>query len=74
MDVQMMRVVRLALMVLGDRFLTILSLTMTFVLALLALEDPKWERVAVMAFFAVVVFIPTAVKERRKHESTDQQD
>ena len=47
---------------------------MTFVLALLALEDPKWEKVAVMAFFAVVVFIPTAVKERRKHESTDQQD
>jgi len=37
------------------------------------LKDPKWEKVAVMAFFAVVVFIPTAVKERRKHE-TDQQD
>jgi hypothetical protein len=74
MDAGMVRVIRLALMVLGDRLLTILSLGMTFVLALLALEDPKWEKVAVMAFFAVVVFIPTAIKERKKHEGSSEQD
>jgi hypothetical protein len=74
MDAGMVRVIRLALMVLGDRLLTILSLGMTFILALLALEDPKWEKVAVMAFFAIVVFIPTAIKERKKHEGSDQQD
>lgn len=74
MDAALLKVMRLALLVLGDRLLTILSLAMTFVLALLALEDPKWEKVAVMAFFALVVFVPTAIKERRKHESTDQQD
>lgn len=74
MDAALLRVMRLAILVLGDRLLTILSLAMTFVLALLALEDPKWEKVAVMAFFALVVFVPTAIKERRKHESTDQQN
>lgn len=74
MDAALLKVMRLALLVLGDRLLTILSLAMTFVLALLALEDPKWEKVAVMAFFALVVFVPTAIKERRKHESTDQQN
>lgn len=71
MDAQMLKVIRLAVMVLGDRLLTILSLGMTFGLALIAMDSPTWERVAIAAFFAVVVFIPTAIKERRKHESTD---
>lgn len=74
MDAQMMRVIRLALMVLGDRLLTILSLAMTFGLALIAMESPTWERVAIAAFFALVVFIPTAIKERNKNEGTNQQD
>ena len=72
MDAQMLKVIRLAIMVLGDRLLTILSLSMTFGLACWVMTQPTWERMAMAAFFAVVVFIPTAIKERRKHESTDE--
>lgn len=68
-----LKVLRLALTVLTDRLLTMLSLLMTFSLSVWVMQDPLWERMAMCAFFAVAVFLPCLTKER-KSEDRDHQE
>ncbi|NBT36456.1 MAG: hypothetical protein EBT03_13135 [Betaproteobacteria bacterium] len=71
MDAQMLKIVRVAIVVLGDRVLTILSLLMTFGLTCWVMAEPSYERMAMAGFFALVVFLPTAIRERKKSEDSD---
>jgi|APFre7841882654_1041346.scaffolds.fasta_scaffold72332_4 hypothetical protein len=75
MDVQLVRIVRVALSVLSDRLLTLIALAMTFILSGWVMNDPNWMREGMAAFFALFVFIPCILKERSKsHEGSGQQD
>jgi len=56
------------------RLLTILSMGMSFGLALWTMQEPSWERMAMAAFFAVCVFLPCINIERIKNETKDQQN
>ena len=69
-----LRIVRVALDVLSMRLLTILSMTMSFGLALWTMAEPSWERMAMAGFFAVCVFLPCINWERKKNEDDDQKE
>jgi len=65
---QTIALLRIALGVITDRLLTILSLTMTFALAAWAMNAPDPQREGMAGFFALAVFIPCIVRERPKKE------
>lgn len=71
-------VVRVALRILSERVLTILALVMTFTLAGWVMWQPTWEREGMAAFFAVAVFLPCVVQDRRRSsdvaQAKDQKD
>jgi membrane protein YdbS with pleckstrin-like domain len=69
-----LKVVRVAMEVISMRLLTILSMAMSFGLALWTMQEPSWERMAMAAFFAVCVFLPCINIERIKNETKDQQN
>jgi len=58
--------VRLALEVISDRLLVILSLGLSFGLACWAMYDPRWERLATMAFFSIFSYLVINTKDRLK--------
>lgn len=58
------KIVRLAMEVLSMRLLTILSMAMSFALAVWTMLEPSWERMAMAAFFAVCVYLPCINIER----------
>jgi hypothetical protein len=58
--------VRVALRILSERVLTILALLMTFALSAWVMYQPTWEREGMAAFFAVAVFLPCVVQDRRR--------
>lgn len=58
--------VRLALRVLSERVLTLLSMIMTFALAAWQMYEPTYQRGAMAAFFAVAVFLPCILHDRRR--------
>ena len=60
-------VLRIALGVITDRLLTVLSLAMTFTLACWAMNQPDIQREAMAGFFALAVFLPCIIRERRSH-------
>lgn len=62
---QTIALLRIALAIITDRLLTIFSLVMTFTLSAWAMHSPDPEREGMAAFFALAVFIPSLVKERR---------
>lgn len=64
-----LRIVRMAMEVLSLRLLTILSMAMSFALAVWTMLEPSWERMAMSAFFAVCVYLPCISIERNKNES-----
>lgn len=68
------RIIRLALAVLSDRLLILVALGMTFGLAAWAMQDPTWMRIAMAAFFALCVFLPTLFRERTRDERGHQTD
>lgn len=68
-----LKILRLALSVLTDRLLTMLSLVMTFALSVWVMQEPLWERMAMCAFFAVAVFLPCLMKERKHEGQASQQ-
>lgn len=68
-----LKLLRLALTVLTDRLLTMLSLLMTFALAVWVMQEPLWERMAMCAFFAVAVFLPCLMKERKSASENHQE-
>jgi len=61
-----LRIVRMAMEVLSMRLLTILSMAMSFALAIWTMLEPSWERMAMAAFFAVCVYLPCINIERGK--------
>lgn len=74
MDATILAVIRMALSALTDRILTILSLLMTFGLSCWAMYVPTQERLYIAAGFAILVFLPAVIKEKRReglgqHES-----
>ena len=62
----LLKILRVALGVLTDRLLTILSLWMVFGLSLWAMHTPTWERLGMTGFFALFVYIPALIKERSR--------
>ena len=48
-----LKIVRVAMEVISMRLLTILSMAMSFALAVWTMLEPSWERMAMAAFFAV---------------------
>ncbi|CAB4151472.1 hypothetical protein UFOVP938_27 [uncultured Caudovirales phage] len=65
--VDLMKFVRLALEVVTDRLLTILGLTMSFVLACWTMTEPTMERLGMSAFFALFAYM--IVKIERKQDA-----
>lgn len=64
--------VRLALQVISDRLLTVLGLSMSFVLACWTMYFPTWERLGMAAFFALFSYLIVNVKERNRDESNQK--
>lgn len=71
MNLDIIRLVRLALGVICDRLLTLVALAMTFTLACWVMKNPDWLRASMAAFFALCVFIPSIFKERTRHDATN---
>lgn len=61
-----LKIVRMAMEVLSMRLLTILSMAMSFALAVWTMLEPSWERMAMAAFFAVCVYLPCISIEKGK--------
>ena len=74
--VVLLKVVRIAMEIISMRLLTILSMAMSFGLAVWTMLEPSYERMAMAAFFAVCVYLPCINLERGKKndESKDKQD
>ena len=72
----LLKIVRMAMEVISLRLLTILSMAMSFALAVWTMLEPSYERMAMAAFFAVCVYLPCINIERGKKndESKDKQD
>jgi hypothetical protein len=71
-----LKIVRMAMEVLSMRLLTILSMAMSFALAVWTMFEPSWERMAMAAFFAVCVYLPciSIEKGKKNDEVKDQQN
>jgi len=65
-SVTLIKFVRLALEVVSDRLLTILSLLMTFVLSCWTMSTPTLERLGMSAFFALFSYLIVRTKERKE--------
>jgi hypothetical protein len=74
-SVVLLKIVRMGLEVISMRLLTILSMAMSFALAVWTMLEPSYERMAMAAFFAVCVYLPCINIERGKKndESKDNQ-
>jgi hypothetical protein len=73
MDATFLAIVRVALSVLADRVLTIFALWMTFGLALWTMNDPSLYRIYVAGGFALIVFVPSLLKERKREGQVQQE-
>ena len=60
--------IRLALNVITERLLVILTLALSFTLSCWAMWDPKYERLGVMAFFCFFSYLVVNTKERVRNE------
>lgn len=74
MEKTFIRIVSIALGVITDRLLTLVSLGMTFGLATWIMNQPDWTRFATFAFFAIAVFLPCIFKERRNESVSKSGD
>lgn len=59
-------IIRVALRVLNERMLTMLALIMTFGLSAWEMWRPDFQRAGMAAFFAVAVFLPCVIHERKR--------
>jgi hypothetical protein len=75
-SVVLLKIVRMAMEVISMRLLTILSMAMSFALAVWTMLEPSYERMAMAAFFAVCVYLPciNIEKGKKNDESKDQKD
>ena len=60
------KLIRIALETLTERLLTLVSMAMTFALSCWTMAEPGYERMAMAAFFAISVFLPSVHRERNK--------
>lgn len=74
MDATVLHIVRMAFSVLTDRILTVCTLWMTFGLTCWAMYMPTNERLYVAGGFAILVFLPTLIKERGRERTRQQQE
>jgi len=66
-------IIRLAVAVLADRVMTLLSLAMGFGLYCWAAWDPIIERISVAIGFSILVFLPILFKERKNGQAASKQ-
>jgi hypothetical protein len=69
MEQTVAKLLSLALGVITDRLITVISLVMTFVLATWIMNNPDYVRLATFSFFAVSVFLPCLFKERKREQT-----
>lgn len=72
MDATLLAIVRVAFSAITERLLTLLSLLMTFGLAAWAMYGPTEQRLYIAGGFAILVYIPSVWKERKRNEKTEQ--
>jgi hypothetical protein len=58
--------IRLALKIISDRLLVIVALALSFTLSCWAMYDPRWERLATMAFFSIFSYLVINVRDKGK--------
>lgn len=65
------RLVRIALAVLTDRLITIMSLSMSCGLACWVMWGPQWNRVATLAIFVLFSYLVIRTKERKDGQAQE---
>lgn len=60
--------IRLALVVISDRLITILALLASSVMCGWTMWNPMWERVVTLAIFVVFSYLVVNIKERNRDE------
>jgi len=60
--------IRLALVVISDRLITILALLASSIMCGWTMWNPMWERVVTLAIFVVFSYLVVNTKERNKDE------
>jgi ABC-type multidrug transport system permease subunit len=63
------KVLNLALKVLSERLLSLLSLLTSFALGCWTMWGPEWERVVTLAIFVLFAYLLVYSKERTRHEN-----
>jgi hypothetical protein len=58
------QIIRIALGVISDRLITILSLLTSFGMGCWVMWEPTWERVATLAIFVVFAYLTVSIKEK----------
>ena len=74
MDVTLLTIIRVGLSVLTGRLLTLLSLLMVFILSCWVMYDPSPLRMYVAGGFAILVFIPSIMREGSKETRNERQE
>jgi len=63
------KVLNLALKVLSERLLSLLSFLTSFALGCWTMWGPEWERVVTLAIFVLFAYLLVYSKERTRHEN-----
>ena len=66
--------IRIALSVITDRIITILSLIMSCGLASYAMYSPTWDRVAILGIFVLFAYLVIRIKEKASERSNSDQE
>ena len=74
MDATVLAIVRMSLAVITERLLTLCSLWMTFGVTCWAMYAPTVERLQISGGFALIVFVPSLIKERRREGRQQHQE
>ena len=65
-------IIRLALVVISDRLITILALLTSFGLGCWAMWGPGWERVTTLAIYVIFSYLTVRTKEKSNVKSQPQ--
>jgi hypothetical protein len=74
MEKTILHFVRLALEVISDRLLTILTLIMSFALAWYTIMQPDLIRLGTLVFFSIFGYLITPVTKGTKDEKTSERE
>jgi hypothetical protein len=67
-------IIRLALVVISDRLITILALLTSFGLGCWTMWGLGWERVTTLAIYVIFSYLLVRIKERKNGNSTESQN